>query len=500
MKPEILLGPPGTGKTTNLIDIVRQEMAAGTDPRRIGYVAFTVRAAEEARDRARNELGLSRADLPHFGTLHSVAKRWAGISSKDVMSGAKIKEFAEWIGEPIAGKFNDDGSFAGYERGDRMMFMDNLARVRGTPLRTVFEEAHDDLEWPAVERFSAGLRSYKAEHGLYDFTDMLQEFVEGGNGPDLDVLIGDEVQDFSWLQYEAFQSLGADARRIVVAGDDDQGIFAWSGADPGILTNMEGDARVLDQSYRVPIQVQKVASRIIARVRNRRPKEWLPRAEDGEVRHLTHWTEAPLDGDSVMILSRNRRPLQEIEKQLHMMGVFYRGPNGNPSVSRKLIDAVVTWERLRRGEPQFAADVLRVYEHMSSGIGVERGHKTLPGIPPDRPMRMDELRSEGGLMRDDAWHLALDRVPVAAREYLIRCRRRGERLMQEPRVRVSTIHGSKGGEAGRVILLTDMEPRTWREMRADPESEARVFYVAVTRARNELMIVQPSTRLSYNIP
>jgi superfamily I DNA/RNA helicase len=51
----------------------------------------------------------------------------------------------------------------------------------------------------------------------------------------------------------------------------------------------------------------------------------------------------------------------------------------------------------------------------------------------------------------------------------------------------------KGGEANRVVLLTDMAQRTHAEMHVEPDDESRVWYVAVTRARMALEIVKPKT-------
>lgn len=71
--------------------------------------------------------------------------------------------------------------------------------------------------------------------------------------------------------------------------------------------------------------------------------------------------------------------------------------------------------------------------------------------------------------------------------------------LSKPRIRLSTIHGSKGGEADHVVLLPDMARRTYNEMLDRPEDEARVWYVGVTRSKRKLTVTKARDKLHYEI-
>ena len=497
--PEIYLGPPGTGKTTKLIGLVEEELAAGTAPDRIGYVSFTKRAAGEATERACTRFGLERRDLPHFRTLHSAAFAALGLSSGDVLEGRRLAEFGDWLGVPLSEmRLSEDGTLTGYTPGDRALFMENLARVRGVPLREQYDMYHDDLPWSLVERISRGLAEYKRRRHLLDYTDMLAQFAAAEWVPHLDVLFVDEAQDLSALQWRVVWRLAQRARRVVVAGDDDQAIYRWAGADVDYFVDLQGDARVLGQSWRCPPAVQELSAEVIGRVSRRRPKAWAPREGAGEVRRVGRLEEVDLWGEDVLVLGRNAFVLRDAAEYVRREGVIFEW-RGHSSVSQPILEAVRLWEALRRGEAVTAEEARRVYEYMSSGQGVARGYKTLPGLPPAQPVTLAELRATGGLLRDDIWHEALDRIPAEERAYLIRARQKGETTTGRPRVRLSTIHGAKGGEADHVVIMRDVADRTWEEAQINPDDEARVWYVAVTRAKSRVTVVAPQSRASYDV-
>lgn len=479
--------------------MVEESLSRGVPPDRIGYFSFTKRAANEAVDRAVAKFGIPRTELRYFRTLHSMCFNALGLSNSDVFEGKKVVEFGHWLGVELSEmRFSDDGLMVGFTPGDRALFMENLARVRGIALRDQYEENHDNLDWNFVERVQRGLNQYKQDNDLLDYTDMLEHFCRAQWSPNLQELYIDESQDNSALQWQVVEKLASTCERVVVAGDDDQAIYRWAGAAVEHFVDMPGEPEVLGQSWRCPPEVQRLSYQIIDRVRHRREKAWSPRSGSGSVERPMSFSDVDVWGEDVLILARNAFLLRDIMPGLRQDGVLFEY-KGNTSVSRPILDAVRTWELLRGGEAVPVDDVRRVYQYMSSGVGVRRGFKTLPGLRGTDKIDLAGLRESGGLMVDDIWHQSLDKIPTEEKLYLVRARQKGEKTTTKPRVRLSTIHSAKGAEAKHVVLLSDMATRTHAEMRDSPEDEARVWYVGVTRAREQLSVVAPYSNQYYEV-
>ena len=492
---EIILGPPGCGKTHSLLEIVDQELQRGTDPARIGFVSFTKRAAEEAISRACEKFKLSRRQFPHFRTLHSLCFHQLGMRRADVLEGSRMRDFARYAGITLSGRNPEDGNILALTPGDRAVFIENLARVRRRSLREEYEADDAGIGWREVERVGAALGQFKRERGLSDFTDMLQQFVAGGMRPGLEVLIGDEQQDSSLLQWQVFNQLAKGCRRVAVAGDDDQNLYHWAGADVETFINLPGNARVLGQSYRVPRRIQALAGGVIERVVRRRPKEWAARAEEGVIEHAVDFRDADVSGPDVLVLARNSYVLNEqVEPALRRQGIIFER-NGRLSVSLKLLQTITDWEAMRAGH-SVTPEAARACLDLCGAWGPSASVAALEGL---ESVTLADLTRLCGLATNAIWYEALDRIPPVEAEYIRAARSRGERLREKPRVRISTIHSAKGAEAAEVVLMTEMAPRTYMEMEKRPDDERRVWYVAVSRARDKLTLVGSQSPNRYRI-
>ena len=127
-----IFGPPGTGKTTRLIEIV--QLDSGTRPESIAFVSFSRKAAEEARERAASKLNMDVNQMIWFRTLHSFAFQVLGLQVM-ALSG---KDYSK-IGKLLGLEFTSNSSatmaegilFRPGKSGDAYLSIIQMVRVRG---------------------------------------------------------------------------------------------------------------------------------------------------------------------------------------------------------------------------------------------------------------------------------------------------------------------------------------------------------------------------------
>jgi len=479
MKANLIFGPPGCGKTTEITRLVGRVVQSGVPESDICILSFTKAAAKEIADRA----DLRRSNV---STIHSLAFRLAGISKEQVIGAPELRQFADITGYEISGANPDDADRM--EIGDYYLALHELGRARMVSIGETYERFGNDGSMREFESFCRSYVEFKEAYGYVDFADMLERaLLVPAQG--FTHLFVDEAQDLSALQWKLIEHWAGGVDQVYVAGDDDQAIYVWGGAEAtGMLkfaVDHSATVDTLSQSYRVPGAVHTVAEEIIANVKNRYPKKYLPTAGTGEVNKFDspRTTPSPKHGDDCLILYRNHSLRNEIEETLIDAGVPYVVDSGRPGalhgpLARAYRSLCVAVAGYKRGE----------------GLTIKGRELTnlirhCPGV--ESYIKAGDMSFAIGRRASEIIHGEPEIINYLARVAV----NFGAGVI--PTVHMSTIHGSKGREAERVVLLNSMGERSMESMERDPDSEIRTFYVGATRSKHTLDIVYGKNSLPF---
>jgi len=500
-------GPPGTGKSTYLLNIVDSLLSQGVSPDEIVYTTFTRAGAYEARDRAAARFKLSAETLPYFRTIHSLCH--------SLMPSTQVMQIRDWgmiartLGVYFSVRMQADTEQIphGYTRGDSLLTLWSLMRVCRKSIDQVLLEQEmwikGDRPVDKVElaHFIQSVTNYKAEFGKIDFTDMLENWLRDGSDLKCDYLIVDEAQDLSPLQWEVMHKMGKHAKKVWVAGDDDQCIHAWNGASTShFIDLLAAENVVLPKSYRIPASVHRTATEIVSRISRRIPKEYLPRDEEGSTTEVSDLHSINMSEGTWFLLARNTALLGDYVDVCKKKGYSFRHvlKSSDDAVYRQ---AAVTWNALCAGEA-IGKDQTEAVISMISKKQIMWGAKA--GFSKNESQgsthTLQSLIEKYGLKCDKntRWFEALDLIPEEIRTSLQKADS-VEGLTVQPRILISTIHGVKGMEADNVVIRTDMQMPTFLGYQRRPDDEHRVFYVGVTRAKKALWIYRSWGDKTYQL-
>jgi superfamily I DNA/RNA helicase len=340
-----IYGPPGTGKTTEIVNRIKACIEHGISSDKIGLVSFTKAGAKELAHRA----GINTRNT---ATIHSVAFKQAGIIKDQVMGREQLQEFSRASGIPISGANPEEADYL--QDGDEYLALYQLSKARMDETFTkTYNESHRPGQLPQYLYFCESLDNFKQAYGYIDFNDMLTKALDFP-APDIDVLFIDEAQDLSPLQWQLINYWcdkvpGA----VTIAGDDDQAIYVWGGADSAGMQKWEhkwqADRTILNKSYRIPAKVHALAGQIISRVDHRVEKEYWPREEDGQINFYGNESMLRFEPfEDCLVLYRNHSIREDLERQLIDLGIPYSVGSGKPGVMQSYTArAIYFWNRLQ---------------------------------------------------------------------------------------------------------------------------------------------------------
>jgi DNA polymerase III epsilon subunit family exonuclease len=394
--PTIVLAGPGAGKTFCLIRRIHHLITRfGIPPDRILAVTFTNKAAEEIADRLVRDLG-PEGQAVHRSTFHALCLRI-------------LRRHAPAAGLPAGFGVADEAYQSTLLRrlGVREPAVrDILGRFGRSRLGLV--ALPDDLE-ELFQRYHHALRHRELvdfddlillTHNLFETRPDIREEVAGQWG----AILVDEFQDLSRTQYAIIGQLAGEHRQLFAVGDDEQSIFGWTGADPGILDAFCRDygvePKLLETNHRNSVEVFEAARRILKANLGRSTRRLVAaRAGGVPVRALCFPTSddelrwllddlirdhqaAGLRWGDVGVLYRTHRIGDRIETELLRSGIPVRTALGRGLTDDPLIAPMLSAFRLL----QSPDDPVPI-EQMARQIMDPMGRELLRARYGDRPIR-----------------------------------------------------------------------------------------------------------------
>ena len=501
-----IFGPPGTGKTTKLISIVQEELKNGVAPEKIGFVSFSRKAAEEAKTRTIDKLNIRDDKLVWFRTLHSLAFQWLGISRKDVLFGSDYTQ----LGKPVGLEFSANSSlnmsegtlFTAGKDGEAYLGLINMARVRGVSLEKQFSDTNDRrMNFQQALTVQQALIDYKRSMRKKDFVDMIQDFIDQGEGPSLDLLIVDEAQDLVPMQWEMVKKvLVPKSKKVFYAGDDDQCIYSWMGVDVKDFLNSSTNKIVLDKSYRIPLSVHEIAEDMVKRISTRQIKNWQPTTNKGAVFWHYDIMDVDLRTGEWLILARTNYIANKVANKIKDSGYLYWREGSGWSISPNVLNGIEVWLKLCKNQKLPLDEWKNFLKTTQPDVFHKKARKIMNTLNPELLYSLDDMieRCYLNVSAETHWDQI---IKVSSKEltYIRSVRRSGEKILSQknPRIKISTIHKAKGGEADNVLLLLESSRACLDSI--DQDSEVRTFYVGATRAKKQLHIVEENRDNGFRI-
>ncbi|MFB9448597.1 ATP-dependent helicase [Dactylosporangium vinaceum] len=268
--PLLVVGGPGTGKTSTLVEAVAQRVAEGADPEKILVLTFGRRGAVRLRDRIEGRLGrssgLRTTAEPMVRTFHGYSfgllRRAAverGESSPRLLTGPEQDLVIRELLAESAIAWPETLRSALTTRAFATELRDLLLRAveRGVPPEGLAQLAkvHNRPDWTAAAAFFReylqvlALRDATGRGSVaYDYAELVR--VAAGMLADDQVLLErerqrleyvyvDELPDTDPAQVELLELVAGNGKHLVAFADPDSSTFAFRGADPAVVQDFE---------------------------------------------------------------------------------------------------------------------------------------------------------------------------------------------------------------------------------------------------------------------
>ena len=502
-----IMGPPGTGKTHRLVNhyLNKEINELHTDPQKIAYVTFSRAAALDGAEKIQKVF--PGVELLYVSTLHSIGTREVKINTQEkLLKGKKWKQFKSVY--PIYSAvnfdtFTNDDEITIYQ--DKNLQVINYAKAKLISLQEAciqlnYHQGSVDIFF--VEQLERDIEYYKKSNVMCEFSDMIKLFIEKKKRLALDAICLDEAQDLNPLQWNMFFNIESRCKRSYIAGDDDQTIYNFQGADSNIFIDLDGERDDQEKSYRVPKAVHRKALEILPYISKRVDKKWYPKDEEGELIENCYLEELDFNEGEWMILATTNKLLKDFSEHFYRKGLRIFG-KGNTILPQKTLEAYRTWNKLNNGGLATVEETQNMWTYLNYNKNhIKYGYSSGKTLGSEEIISLDILKKKHGLLIEGDWQqLSFDED---VKKYIKSILKSGDDLSTDSRIELSTIHGAKGRERENIVLCIDYGTETQSTMLAqkaaeDPDSIHRLFFVGTTRAMKRLYILSPLTAHYYTI-
>jgi superfamily I DNA/RNA helicase len=508
-----IYGPPGTGKTYTLIErILKKYLRNGTRPERIAFISFTNKAVNTAVERALSTFPqYTIENFTRFKTLHKYCRRYFQEEVFDIKSCMIDFALQESILKRSDNRLEDDEFI--YKDWSLSIY-DKARNMMEDPIKVYKRESYKKDNIDVFQRKISTYEHYKnggGESSFIDFTDMISKAIDEIDFPALDVLILDEAQDFTPLQWSVLFKIANKSKRIYLAGDDDQGIYQWNGADSKYFTTyFPGRKVVLRKTRRFGEAIHHFTEIIRRGIIDSEEKEYLPSDKEGAVKRYLNFKEIDFNQEGTWyILGRVNKVVNELRMAAKEAGLYFGDNKNNKSFDRKQWQAIKAWTAISNGKSINKADAEVMFKYIRDlEKDAYRQDKFWMGEPDFKTYNFEELKDWCGLTVPDEkknkewWWILRRNFTSRQKIYFIRLLKRygQQQLNEEPKIIIDTIHSVKGGEADHVVLASknDYASDFGRKTKLDKSGERKVYYTGASRAKNTLHIL--STDYKYHYP
>ena len=395
--PLLVLAGAGSGKTRVIVEKIAHLVASGRYPaRRIAAITFTNKSAREMRERVARRIRGDAGEGLTICTFHALGLKFLQI--EHAAAGLK-RGFSIFDADDSAAQFKDLMPGAKPDAVDDAKNLVSRAKNAGLSPEQALAAARSTREMEAARlyaRYQARLAAFNA----VDFDDLIRLPVQILEGDEeitaawrerIGYLLVDECQDTNDAQYRLLKAIAGPKGNFTCVGDDDQSIYAWRGANPENLQQMERDypaLRVvkLEQNYRCSNRVLRAANALIARNPHQHLKTLWSEQADGE--RIRVWecrdneheaekvaaeiaflnTSQQVPWSEFCILFRGNHQSRPLEKALQLLRVPYHLTGGTAFLERQEVKDALSWLRVI-ANPEDDAAFLRAVQSPKREVG-----------------------------------------------------------------------------------------------------------------------------------